>query len=35
MKKVLLQVWCSYDSFCMRYLYPFGPSEITGWKLYA
>ena len=35
MKKALLQVWRSYDSFCNRYLYPFGPSELTGWKLYA
>ena len=35
MKKALLQVWRSYDSFCTRYRYPFGPSELTGWKLYA
>jgi hypothetical protein len=35
MKKALLQVWRSYDSFCNRYLNPFGPSELTGWKLYA
>ena len=35
MKKALLQVWHSYESFCTRYLYPFGPSELTGWKLYT
>ena len=35
MKKALLQVWRSYESFCTRYLYPFGPSELTGWKLYS
>ena len=35
MRKALLQVWRSYDSFCTRYLYPFGPSELTGWKLCA
>tara|TARA_Y100001934_G_scaffold81777_1_gene101423 strand:- start:230 stop:430 length:201 start_codon:yes stop_codon:yes gene_type:complete len=34
MKEVLLQVWRSYESFWNRYLNPFGPSELTGWKLY-